>query len=92
MEWENMEKVLANINQCYELTKQKTKEQNSRLNEIKIKTELKINELQNIFKRPIEEYLCTIDQLKNKIAKIEAYSCFEDKKQKLVGFIMYSHY
>lgn len=87
-----MEKVLANIEICCKVTKQKTKDQTSRLSEIKIKTEIKINELRNIFKKPTEKYLCTIDKLQNEIAKIEANSCFEDGKQKLVSLIMCSYY
>lgn len=92
MEWEKMEKLLANIENCCKVTKQKTKDQTSRLSEIKIKTEMKINELRNIFKGPTEKYLCTIDKLQYEISKIEAYSCFEDGKQKLVSQIMCSCY
>lgn len=86
-----MEKSLFDIKSHYEETKRNTYQQKSRLHDIQSETTLKINETQNIFKRPTEEYLRTIDKLQNQICKIEAYACFEDGKIKLVNIKIIIH-
>lgn len=79
-----MEKALFHIQSHYEETKRNTLQQKSQLHEIQTDTTLKIDETKNIFKRPTEEYLRTIEKLQDQICKIEAYACFEDGKLKLV--------
>lgn len=59
-------------------------QQKARIDEIKTETTLKIKEIQIILKGSTGEYLHTIDKLQNQVSKVEAYSCFEDGKLKLV--------
>lgn len=86
-----MENNLFDIQSRYEETRRNTCQQKSRLHDIQTETTLKINETRNIFKKPTEEYLHTINKLQNKICKIEAYACFEDGKMKLVNIRMIMH-
>lgn len=55
------------------------------MDEIKAETTLKIEEIRFTLRGSTEEYLHIIDKLQNQVSKIEAYSCFEDEKLKLVN-------
>lgn len=79
-----MENILEDLQRRFEETKRKKDQQMSQLELIKTEMISKINEVRNILKGPADEYLRTLNQLQNRISKIEAYSCFEDGKLKLV--------
>lgn len=84
-----MENVLADIQRRYSDIKLNIDKLKCRPLEIKNETISKIEEIRKILKGPTEEYLATIEKLQNQISKIEAYSCFEDGKFKLVNTHLY---
>lgn len=84
-EYENMQNILINIQNCYKETKEKKNQQLLHLDEIKTSTASKINENKDILNSLANEYLRTLKKLQNQISKLEALSYFEDKKLKLVS-------
>jgi len=79
-----MENILEDLQRRFEEAKRKKDQQMSQLEPIKSDMISKINAVRDILKGPADEYLRTLNQLQNRISKIEAYSCFEDGKLKLV--------
>lgn len=85
IEQSKLEKNLAETLRCCDEIKTRKYQQKSVLGNIHTKTKLKINDLHRALKAQTDEYLNTIDKLQNQISKIEAYSCFEKEKMKLVN-------
>lgn len=80
-----MEKVFGDIQKRREETKRNIDDKKHRLDNIINEANSKINEIQDILKKPTEEYLRTMDKIQIQISKIEAHACFEEGKIKLVN-------
>lgn len=83
-EHQRMERVLSDLQRQHDETKRKKEQQLSQLETIKADTNAEIIEIRSVLKGPADEYLRTLNQLQNRISKIQAYSCFEDGKLKHV--------
>lgn len=79
-----MKKIFSDLMQRHNEIQLKINQQKSQLDDLKAKTSLKLKNNWRILNELTEENLRTTDKLQNEVSKIEAYSCSEEGKLKLV--------